>query len=238
MEGRSLRRFRATRCPRGWQSASAAYRSCRHEFLLIARVPGATLESSRTENSANSAALANRWSVPYERKARQSGTSWRSEAIEEFLAELAALVGRVELDDTDRDGQTLLVSDPEAMAMAEIPIGTSSFTAQGWAVFSIRRAPEPWTVSRFTRRNSIRSSSTLSGSRLFTHSLAKPVGATGLNPSCRRAWLAFVSLRPVVLNLGVQALASLLHLRTFFVPIYQIRAEQIEFVIQSDELTH
>ena len=148
------------------------------------------------------------------------------------------LVGRVELDDTDRDGQTLLVSDPEAMAMAEIPIGTSSFTAQGWEVFSIRRAPEPWTVSRFTRRNSIRSSSTLSGSRLFTHSLAKPVGATGLNPSCRRAWLAFVSLRPVVLNLGVQALASLLHLRTFFVPIYQIRAEQIEFVIQSDELTH
>ncbi len=47
-----------------------------------------------------------------------------------------------------------------------------------------------------------------------------------------------MSLRPVVLNLGVQALASLLHFRTFFVPIYQIRAEQIEFVIQSDELTH
>ena len=45
-----------------WQSASAAYRSCRHEFLLIARVPGTTRESSRTENSANSAALANRWS--------------------------------------------------------------------------------------------------------------------------------------------------------------------------------
>jgi hypothetical protein len=32
---------------------------------------------------------------------------------------------------------------------------------------------------------------------------AKPVRATGLKPSCRRARLAFVSLRPVVLNLGV-----------------------------------
>jgi len=32
-----------------WQAASAAYRSCRHEFLLIAGVPGTTLESSRTE---------------------------------------------------------------------------------------------------------------------------------------------------------------------------------------------
>src|SRR5882762_1489355 len=45
-----------------WQSASAAYRSCRHEFLLIARVPRATLESSRTEKPVDSAALANRWS--------------------------------------------------------------------------------------------------------------------------------------------------------------------------------
>jgi len=109
MEGRSLRRFRATRCPRGWQSASAAYRSCRHEFLLIARVPGATLESSRTENSANSAALANRWSVPYERKARQSGTSWRSEAIEEFLAELAALIEPVEVRPEFFETRTQLV---------------------------------------------------------------------------------------------------------------------------------
>ncbi len=45
-----------------------------------------------------------------------------------------------------------------------------------------------------------------------------------------------MSLRPVVLDLGVLALASLLHFRAFFVPMYQIRTEQIEFVIQSDEL--
>jgi hypothetical protein len=44
---------------------------------------------------------------------------------------------------------------------------------------------------------------TVSASNLCTDSLAKPVRATCLNLSCRRAWLAFVSLRPVVLNLGV-----------------------------------
>ena len=30
----------------------------------------------------------------------------------------------------------------------------------------------------------------------------------------------------------------MLHFRALFVPMYQIRTEQIEFVIQSDELTH
>jgi hypothetical protein len=43
---------------------------------------------------------------------------------------------------------------------------------------------------------------------------------------------------PVVLDLGVQVLTLLLHFRTFFVPVNQIRTEEIEFVIQSDELTH
>jgi len=33
--------------------------------------------------------------------------------------------------------------------------------------------------------------------------LPSQAGATGLNLSCRRARFAFVSLRPVVLNLGV-----------------------------------
>ena len=61
---------------------------------------------------------------------------------------------------------------------------------------------------------------------------------TGLNLSCRWARFAFVSLRPVVLDLGVQALTLLLHFRAFFVPVNQIRTEQIEFVVQSDELTH
>jgi len=42
----------------------------------------------------------------------------------------------------------------------------------------------------------------------------------------------------VVLDLSVQALTSLLHFRAFFVPMHQIRTEQIEFVIQSHELTH
>jgi len=65
-----------------------------------------------------------------------------------------------------------------------------------------------------------------------------PAEATGLNLLCRRARFAFVSLRPVVLDLGVQALTSLLHFRAFFVPMYQIRTEQIEFVVQSHELTH
>src|SRR6266852_9413551 len=63
-------------------------------------------------------------------------------------------------------------------------------------------------------------------------------GATGLKLSCRRARFAVVSLRPVVLDLGVLALASLLHFRAFFVPMYQIRTEQIDFIIQSDKLTH
>ena len=44
---------------------------------------------------------------------------------------------------------------------------------------------------------------TVSASNLCTDSLAKLVRATCLNLSCRRAWFAFVSLRPVVLNLGV-----------------------------------
>ena len=56
--------------------------------------------------------------------------------------------------------------------------------------------------------------------------------------SCRRARFAFVSLRPVVLDLGVQVLTLLLHFRAFFVPANQIRTEQIEFVIQSDEPTY
>jgi len=52
---------------------------------------------------------------------------------------------------------------------------------------------------------------------------------TDLNLSCSWARFAFVSLRPVTL---------LLHFGAFSVPVNQIRTEQIEFVIQSDELTH
>ncbi len=47
-----------------------------------------------------------------------------------------------------------------------------------------------------------------------------------------------MSLRPVVLDLSVQVLTLLLHFRPFFLPVNQIRTEQIEFVIQSKELTH
>src|SRR6266436_6469453 len=68
--------------------------------------------------------------------------------------------------------------------------------------------------------------------------LPSQAAVTGLNPSCRGARFPIVPLRPVVLDLSVQALTSLLHFRAFFVPMHQIRTEQIEFVIQSHELTH
>ncbi len=44
---------------------------------------------------------------------------------------------------------------------------------------------------------------TVSSSNLCTGSLAKPLRATGLSLSRGGAWPAFVSLRPVVLDLGV-----------------------------------
>jgi hypothetical protein len=60
-------------------------------------------------------------------------------------------------------------------------------------VFSERRiyAPERWRTCLIGSENWV----------LLV--LAGRFRAAGLNPSCRRAWLAFVSLRPVVLNLGV-----------------------------------
>jgi len=42
----------------------------------------------------------------------------------------------------------------------------------------------------------------------------------------------------VLLDLCVQALTLSLHFRAFLVPLYQVRTEQIEFVIQNDELAH
>jgi hypothetical protein len=68
--------------------------------------------------------------------------------------------------------------------------------------------------------------------------LASQPTETYLNLSHRRARFAFVSLRPVVLNLGVQILALLLHFRAFLDPVNQIGTEQIELVIQSDKPAH
>jgi hypothetical protein len=58
------------------------------------------------------------------------------------------------------------------------------------------------------------------------------------NLSCCRARFAFMTFRPVLLDLCVQALTLSLHFRTFFLSLYQVRAEQIEFVIQNDELAN
>jgi hypothetical protein len=77
------------------------------------------------------------------------------------------------------------------------------------------------------------------GSRILRSiRLPSDSGATGPNLFCRWARFALVSLGPVLLDLAVQVLTLLLHFRAFFVPVNQIRTEQIEFVIQSDELTH
>lgn len=54
----------------------------------------------------------------------------------------------------------------------------------------------------------------------------------------RGAWLAIVPLRSVTFDFGVQDFTLLLHFRSFFLPVYQIRTKRIQFVIQSDELIH
>ena len=57
-------------------------------------------------------------------------------------------------------------------------------------------------ASHYGRRQEMENGTVLT-SNVCTDLLAKPVRATGLNLSCRRARLAFVSLRPMVLNFGV-----------------------------------
>jgi hypothetical protein len=54
---------------------------------------------------------------------------------------------------------------------------------------------------------------------------------SGLRLSCRRARFPFVSLRSVVLDLGVQTLTLLLHFGAFLVPVNQIGTEEIEFAV-------
>jgi hypothetical protein len=47
-----------------------------------------------------------------------------------------------------------------------------------------------------------------------------------------------MSFGPVALDFIVQVGALLLHLSAFFFALHELRAKLIQFVVQSDELTH